>query len=301
MLKDFRVVFMGTPDFAVSSLDALVTNGYNVVGVITMPDKPSGRGQQLQYSSVKEYALSHQLPLLQPVSLKDPSFIDTLRSWHTDVQVVVAFRMLPEIVWSMPKYGTFNLHAALLPQYRGAAPINWTIIHGDTQTGLTTFLLDKDIDTGAIIYQEPIAIGVDETFGELYERMQPLGASLVCKTLDSIILHADKGIPLPTTVQPTFSDLRPAPKITKEMCAIDFSQSTEAIRNFVRGLCPVPCAFAEHLTIKGHPFEHVKIYKVSAGEGLINVPCGDGMVSIDILQLPGKRRMTAHEVLNGIH
>ena len=295
---DFRIVFMGTPAFAVASLEELIQNGYNVVAVVTMPDKPSGRGQKLQYSDVKECALANNLPLLQPTNLKDPQFIEELRSYQADLQIVVAFRILPEIVWAMPRYGTFNLHAALLPQYRGAAPINWAIINGEKETGLTTFMLQQTVDTGEMILQEKVAIGEDETFGELYDRLKEIGKTLVTQTTDIIIESASKKVPVPTTIQPDV-EMKPAPKIFKEMCEIDFSQTAEQIRNFVRGLCPNPCAWA-NITIANHFFERVKIYKVSVGSGLITIPCKDGVVSIDELQLPGKKRMHAKDVLNGL-
>ena len=219
--KSIRIIYMGTPDFAVESLRALVEGGYNVVAVVTMPDKPAGRGHQVQYSAVKQYALSVGLPILQPEKLKDEMFLQELRSYNADLQIVVAFRMLPEVVWSMPRLGTFNLHASLLPQYRGAAPINWAVMNGDSETGATTFMLKHEIDTGNIILQERIAIGDDENVGSVHDRLMIMGAGLVTRTVDTIIASDVQGIELPTTPQDNSTELRPAPKIFKETCAID--------------------------------------------------------------------------------
>jgi methionyl-tRNA formyltransferase len=305
--KDLRIVYMGTPEFAVAGLDALVSGGYNVVAVVTMPDKPAGRGHKVQFSAVKEYALEHNLPVLQPEKLKDEAFVEELRSYNAELQVIVAFRMLPEIVWGMPKYGTFNVHGSLLPQYRGAAPINWAVINGDKETGLTTFMLKHEIDTGNIILQERINIGDEEDAGSVHDRLMELSRSMVIRTTDLIIDCADKGIELPVTPQPECEELRPAPKIFKETCEIDFSKSAEQIRNFVRGLSPYPAAWA-NLDINGQKFENVKVYKVEAVSGNrlavsgeIRVPCGDGEVSILELQVPGKKRMDAKAFMNGIH
>lgn len=304
--KDLRIVYMGTPEFAVAGLDALVSGGYNVVAVVTMPDKPAGRGHKVQFSAVKEYALEHNLPVLQPEKLKDEAFVEELRSYNADLQVIVAFRMLPEIVWGMPKYGTFNVHGSLLPQYRGAAPINWAVINGDKETGLTTFMLKHEIDTGNIILQERINIGDEEDADSVHDRLMELSRSMVIRTTDLIIDCADKGIELPVTPQPECEELRPAPKIFKETCEIDFSKSAEQIRNFVRGLSPYPAAWA-NLDINGQKFENVKVYKVEAVSGNrlavsgeIRVPCGDGEVSILELQVPGKKRMDAKSFLNGL-
>ncbi|MBO7409026.1 MAG: methionyl-tRNA formyltransferase [Paludibacteraceae bacterium] len=304
--KDLRIVYMGTPEFAVAGLDALVSGGYNVVAVVTMPDKPAGRGHKVQFSAVKEYALEHNLPVLQPEKLKDEAFVEELRLYNADLQVIVAFRMLPEIVWGMPKYGTFNVHGSLLPQYRGAAPINWAVINGDKETGLTTFMLKHEIDTGNIILQERINIGDEEDAGSVHDRLMELSRSMVIRTTDLIIDCADKGIELPVTPQPECEELRPAPKIFKETCEIDFSKSAEQIRNFVRGLSPYPAAWA-NLDINGQKFENVKVYKVEAVSGNrlavsgeIRVPCGDGEVSILELQVPGKKRMDAKSFLNGL-
>ena len=298
---------MGTPEFAVASLDALVQGGYQVVAVVTMPDKPAGRGHQLQYSDVKKYALEHGLPVLQPERLKDEAFLETLRSYRADLQIVVAFRMLPEVVWAMPRLGTFNLHASLLPQYRGAAPINWAVINGDTETGVTTFMLRHEIDTGNIILQERLPIGPDENVGSVHDRLMALGAPLVTRTVDRIIESENQGTPLVTTPQPDIDELRPAPKIFKETCEIRFADKTaEEVKNFVRGLSPYPAAWA-NLHIHDQYFENVKIFAVEIVESQkskverdIIVPCKEGAVRILELQVPGKKRMDVRSFLNGI-
>ena len=301
---------MGTPEFAVASLRALVEGGYNVVAVVTMPDKPAGRGHQLQYSDVKKYALEAGLPVLQPEKLKDEAFIEELRSYKADLQIVVAFRMLPEVVWSMPRLGTFNLHASLLPQYRGAAPINWAVMNGDKETGATTFMLKHEIDTGNMILQERLAIGEDENVGSVHDRLMAMGTGLVTRTVDLIIDCENKGVALPTTPQPEIAELRPAPKLFKESCEVHFDEmSARQIHNFVRGLSPYPAAWA-NLTIHGQEFENVKIYQVEAVSGQpsaisqkseIIVPCREGAVRILELQAPGKKRMDAKAFLNGLH
>ncbi len=303
--SDLKIVYMGTPEFAVESLRALVENGYNVVAVVTMPDKPAGRGHQMQFSAVKQYALSVGLPILQPEKLKDPEFIEQLRTYKADLQIVVAFRMLPEVVWAMPRLGTFNLHASLLPQYRGAAPINWAVINGDKETGATTFMLKHEIDTGNLILQERIAIGDDENVGSVHDRLMQLGKGLVLRTVDLIIDCENKGIALPTTPQPEIAELRPAPKIFKETCQIDFSKTGQEIHNFVRGLSPYPAAWC-NLTLHGKEYENVKVYaaEYTANKGNedreIVVPCANGYVRIVELQLPGKKRMEAKSLLNGL-
>ena len=300
MTSSLRIVYMGTPEFAVAGLRALVENGCNVVAVVTMPDKPAGRGHKLQQSPVKQYALSVGLPVLQPERLKDETFLSELRVYKADLQIVTAFRMLPDVVWSMPRLGTFNLHASLLPQYRGAAPINWAIIHGDKETGCTTFLLRHDIDTGDILLQERTAIGETEDAGSLHDRLMEMSIGLTLRTT-SLIEDCDRqGIPVPTTPQDTAVTLLPAPKLFKDNCRIDFSQSAEDIVNFVRGLSPYPAAWC-NLTIHGQLYENVKVFRVRKGEGAISVPCADGTVSIEELQLPGKKRMDAKSLLNGIH
>ena len=305
--NDLRIVYLGTPEFAAASLQALVEGGYNVVAVVTMPDKPAGRGHQVQYSDVKKYALSVGLPILQPEKLKDEVFLEELRSYKADLQIVVAFRMLPEVVWSMPRLGTFNLHASLLPQYRGAAPINRAVMNGDKETGATTFMLKHEIDTGNMILQERIPIGEDENVGSVHDRLMVLGTELVTRTVDLIIECENKGIAVPTTPQPEIAELRPAPKLFKENCEIHFDEmSAEEVHNFVRGLSPYPAAWA-NLTINGKIFENVKIYsvekvqrdKVQSTKELI-VPCKEGAVRILELQAPGKKRMDAKAFLNGI-
>ena len=305
--NDLRIVYLGTPEFAAASLQALVEGGYNVVAVVTMPDKPAGRGHQVQYSDVKKYALSVGLPILQPEKLKDEVFLEELRSYKADLQIVVAFRMLPEVVWSMPRLGTFNLHASLLPQYRGAAPINRAVMNGDKETGATTFMLKHEIDTGNMILQERIPIGEDENVGSVHDRLMALGTELVTRTVDLIIECENKGIAVPTTPQPEIAELRPAPKLFKENCEILFDEmSAEEVHNFVRGLSPYPAAWA-NLTINGKIFENVKIYAVEAyphplpeGKGDIVLPCKEGAVKILELQVPGKKRMDARSFLNGI-
>lgn len=315
---------MGTPDFAVPTLDALVQGGYNVVGVITMPDKPAGRGHKVQFSPVKEYAIGHNLPLLQPEKLKDEAFLAALREWRADLQIVVAFRMLPEVVWNMPRCGTFNLHAALLPQYRGAAPINWAVMNGDTKTGATTFFLDHDIDTGRIILKEEIDIAADENVGSVHDRLMELGKGLVCRTVD-LVIAADGDISrIPTIDQQTLmadlervtgiAELRPAPKIFKETCQIDWASSATKIYNQVRGLSPYPAAWTTLTLPSGEEITPVKIYKVEKrgggtlpigqmatdGRSYIEIGCADGIISLLELQLPGKKRMDVKALLNGM-
>ena len=305
--KDIRIVYMGTPDFAVESLRALVEGGYNVVAVVTMPDKPAGRGHQLQYSAVKQYALSVGLPILQPERLKDEQFLMELKSYDADLQIVVAFRMLPEIVWAMPRLGTFNLHASLLPQYRGAAPINWAVMNGEKETGATTFMLQHEIDTGNIILQERIFIDPSEDVGSVHDRLMFMGAGLVTRTVDTIIDCENRGVQLPTIPQDESIDLRPAPKIFKDTCAIDFSHSAEQIRNHVRGLSPYPAAWINDMP--EHPLADIlrgaKVYRVekidiAEKKGHIILPCADGYIDVLELQLPGKKRMDASALLNGI-
>ncbi len=299
--QNLRIVYLGTPEFAVASLRALVEGGYNVVAVVTMPDKPAGRGHQLQYSDVKKYALEVGLPVLQPEKLKDEAFVEELRSYQADLQIVVAFRMLPEVVWAMPRLGTFNIHGSLLPQYRGAAPINWAVMNGEKETGLTTFMLKHEIDTGNMILQERIAIGEDENVGSVHDRLMALSESMVIRTVDLIIDCENKGIQVPTTPQPEIAELKPAPKIFKEDCEIRFAEKTaQEVKNFVRGLSPYPAAWA-NLTIHGQTFENVKIFAVEiADKGELVVPCKEGTVSIKELQVPGKKRMDIKAFLNGL-
>jgi len=296
-----RIIYMGTPEFAVAPLKALVESGRNVVAVVTMPDKPAGRGHHLQFSAVKEYALSVGLPVLQPEKLKDEAFVEQLRSYRADLQIVVAFRMLPEVVWAMPRLGTFNLHASLLPQYRGAAPINWAVINGEKQTGVTTFMLKHEIDTGNIILQEKIAIGDDENVGSVHDRLMTLGTDLVLRTVDLIDQSDANHTPLPTTAQESIEAglLRPAPKIFKDTCLIDTGKTVREVHNFVRGLSPYPAAWC-NLTIGGTTYENVKVFATEQGDGPITLRCADGLISLTELQLPGKKRMKAKDLLNGL-
>ena len=299
---------MGTPDFAVESLRALVDGGYNVVAVVTMPDKPAGRGHHVQFSAVKQYALSVGLPVLQPEKLKDELFLEELRSYKADLQIVVAFRMLPEVVWNMPRLGTFNLHASLLPQYRGAAPINWAVMNGDRETGVTTFMLQHEIDTGNLIMQKSISIDEDENVGSVHDRLMLLGATLVTQTVDVIIDADCKGEALRTTPQKESADLRPAPKIFKDTCMIDFSWDATRICNHVRGLSPYPGAWIGEIptdhaladVLKGAKVYKVEITNQSDVKGHIILPCSGGYVDIIELQLPGKKRMNASALLNGL-
>lgn len=308
--KDLRIVFMGTPEFAVGSLQRLVENGYNVVAVVTQPDKPVGRhGSVLRAPAVKEYALSVGLPVLQPEKMKDPVFVEELASLKADLQVVVAYRMLPEVVWAMPRFGTFNVHASLLPQYRGAAPINWAIINGDTETGVTTFFLDHEIDTGRIILQRKFAIPADADVEYVYDGLMKLGAEVCTETVDAI-LNTDGNVP--SSPQPTQTELRPAPKIFKETCEIDWMKTGRCIVDFVRGLSPVPGAWTTLLTEGCQP-QVMKIYKVAPVTASGTEPCGtlrmahgrllvataDGWVEVLQLQPSGKKRMAARDFLNG--
>ena len=306
--QSIRIIYMGTPDFAVESLRALVDGGYNVVAVVTMPDKPAGRGHQLQYSAVKQYALSVGLPILQPERLKDESFLQELRSYNSDLQIVVAFRMLPELVWNMPRLGTFNLHASLLPQYRGAAPINWAVMNGEKETGATTFMLQHEIDTGNIILQERISIADDENVGSVHDRLMTMGAGLVTRTVDLIIDSENNSQPVPTIPQDDSLQLKAAPKIFKDTCAIDFSRSAQQVYNHIRGLSPYPAAWISEMP-SSHPLADVlkgaKVYKaattaLSEQKGHIIVPCADGYIDLLELQLPGKKRMDAPALLNGL-
>ncbi len=310
--QDIRIIFMGTPDFAVETLRALVENQYNIVAVVTMPDKPAGRGHQLQFSAVKQYALSVGLPILQPERLKDEAFVEELRSYKADLQIVVAFRMLPEVVWAMPPLGTFNLHAALLPQYRGAAPLNWAVINGEKETGATTFFLKQEIDTGDMILQESMPIGDDENVGSVHDRLMMMGAQLVLRTVD--LIAEGKAVRIPQPILPE-SEMKPAPKIFKDTCKIDFSQSAQAVHNLVRGLSPYPAAWATLMI--GGTEQAVKVFAVEPrvksqesgheiGEILtdnktyLRVTTADGWVDILELQLPGKKRMDVRSFLNGV-
>ncbi|MBW9199343.1 methionyl-tRNA formyltransferase [Bacteroidales bacterium SW299] len=309
--KDLRIVYMGTPEFAVESLKRLVEGGYNVVAVITMPDKPMGRhGSVLQPSPVKQYAVSQGLKVLQPEKLKDEAFIGELQSLHADLQIVVAFRMLPEVVWAMPRLGTFNLHASLLPQYRGAAPINWAVINGETETGITTFFLKHEIDTGEIIDQVRIPIADTDDVGVVYDKLMRLGGDLVLKTVDAILDGNVKTVPQESV--PLSGKLHPAPKIFKETCRIDWTQGTKRIYDFIRGLSPYPGAWTEfHVgetvsTLK--LFETQKIFAdhalepgafVTDGKSYLHIATSDGYLNVLSLQLAGKKRMGIADFMKG--
>ena len=310
--KDLRSVYMGTPEFAVESLKRLVEGGYNIVGVITMPDKPMGRhGSVLQPSPVKQYAVSQGLKVLQPEKLKNEEFVAELRSLNADLQIVVAFRMLPEVVWSMPRLGTFNLHASLLPQYRGAAPINWAVINGDTETGITTFFLKHEIDTGEIIDQVRVPIADTDNVEVVYERLMRLGGDLVLKTVDAILEGSVKTIPQEELAQ--VGELRPAPKIFKETCRIDWTIGVKRIYDFVRGLSPYPAAWTELYQEGTDPvmlkiFETEKLFcEHSLAPGTIVTDCktyfkiasSDGYVNVLSLQLAGKKRIEINDFLRG--
>lgn len=304
--KDLRIVYMGTPDFAVAPLKALVEGGYNIVAVVTTPDKPSGRGLKVNESAVKRYAVEAGLPILQPVKLRDEEFVEAFRALDADLGIVIAFRMLPEIIWSAPKMGTFNLHASLLPQYRGAAPINRAIMNGETVTGVTTFMLNPQIDEGAIIGQVKVEIEPTDNVGTLHDKLMNVGTDLVLETVEK--LAAGEAQPIEQS-EVECGELKPAPKIFKEDCHIDFSRSGEDIINLVRGLSPYPAAWAaltDSLTVKifdasFEPSDNVR----SAGEVVsddkryIKVACADGYISIKELQLSGKKRMSAEELLRG--
>lgn len=304
MASSLRIVFMGTPDFAVTSLQRLLGAGCEVVAVVTAPDRPSGRGLQLTPSPVKKAALAANLPVLQPERLRDPAFLDQLASYKADLQVVVAFRMLPEVVWAMPTVGTLNLHGSLLPQYRGAAPINWAIINGETETGVTTFFIEKEIDTGQLLFSDRETIYPDDTAGTLHDRLMERGANLVLKTVRAI--EAGDYTPTPQSVS---SDLKPAPKLNRDSTRIDWNQPVHTIRNFVRGLSPYPAAWTmiNDRFFKVYTVEVANDSPVAADPGQawtdekkqIMVRAADGWLSIDSLQAEGKRRMTAEEFLRG--
>lgn len=302
---------MGTPDFAVETLRLLVERGYNVVAVVTMPDKPAGRGHKIQFSPVKQYAISAGLPILQPERLKDENFIAELKSYNADLQIVVAFRMLPEVVWNMPPMGTFNLHASLLPQYRGAAPINWAVMNGDKETGITTFFLQHEIDTGKVIQQRSIPIAETDNVGDIHDRLMMLGAEMVCETVDNIIAGRVEAIPQEDMM--TDEPLRPAPKIFKETCHLDFSRYVVDLYNQVRGLSPYPAAWCEFVS-PDNERHGVKIFEASYrlcqhdknpgsintdGKKIIEVACEGGYLQLVSLQLAGKKRLLTEELLRG--
>lgn len=305
-MRDLRIVFMGTPEFAVSTLKSILDAKYKVVGVITAPDRPAGRGRKLQQSAVKEFAVSRNLPVLQPTNLKSPEFLQELEELNPNLQVVVAFRMLPKAVWQYPEYGTFNLHASLLPQYRGAAPINWTIINGETKTGATTFFIDEKIDTGATILHKETSIDPHENVGSLHDRLMILGAELVVETLD--LIQEKKVV---TTLQKDSNNLKDAPKLTKENTRINWTLNAQEIYNLIRGLNPYPAAWT---VIKNGDIElNAKLFdveileeahsneigKVMQEDNKLKVAVKDGYILIHEIQLPGKRKMKTKELLNG--
>ena len=305
-MKELRIVFMGTPDFAVGILRELVQKDYPIAGVVTAPDKPSGRGQKVTPSAVKEFALTHRLPLLQPHSLKDESFLNNLKAWNANLQIVVAFRMLPRVVWDMPNYGTFNLHASLLPQYRGAAPIQWAIINGATETGVTTFFIDEQIDTGAIIASKRIAITDKETEGSLHDKLMTLGSALVLETVDAIAKGTVKTMP-----QPQDQNLKSAPKLTAENTRIDWNRPSLEIDRLIRGLAPYPTAWTElhngSKVLKTKIYEGHIIHKPSLDVPGTIIPSNkellvatqDGYLQLELLQLPGKKKMSVRDLMNG--
>ncbi|MFH6937224.1 methionyl-tRNA formyltransferase [Flavobacterium oncorhynchi] len=306
-MEKLRIIFMGTPEFAVGILDTIIKNNYDVVGVITAADKPAGRGQKIKYSAVKEYALANNLTLLQPTNLKDESFLTELKALNANLQIVVAFRMLPKVVWEMPSLGTFNLHASLLPNYRGAAPINWAIINGETKTGVTTFFIDDKIDTGAMILNSEIAIEPEENAGQLHDRLMLLGSQTVIDTL-KVIENGN----VTTTIQEDNDEIKTAYKLNKENCKIDWTKSGAEINNLIRGLSPYPAAWCflkdknEELSIKiyeaklaveAHSYE---IGSLISSKKEIKIAIKEGFIQLLSLQLPGKKRMQVAELLNGI-
>ncbi len=302
---ELKIVFMGTPEFAVASLDALVQAGCNVAAVVTAPDKPAGRGMKLQSSAVKIYALEKGIPVLQPEKLKSPEFIETLQSYKADLQVVVAFRMLPEIVWSMPPLGTINVHGSLLPQYRGAAPLNWAIINGDTETGITTFRLQHEIDTGDILLQEKLEIGKEETAGELHDRMKVLGASVLLKTIKAIAENQLQAMPQKDLQQ---EPIRHAPKIFTETCRINWNEGVDHIHNLVRGLSPFPGAFTsfQDKTLKIYRAgKEILAHGAAPGSFLtdhktyLKFAAADGYLYVKEIQLEGKKKMKVEDFLRG--
>lgn len=298
-----KIVFMGTPDFAVGSLDILVQNNFDIVGVVTAPDKPAGRGLKLKESAVKQYAVAHHIKVLQPEKLKDPDFLEDLRSLQADLQIVVAFRMLPEVIWDMPPMGTINLHASLLPSYRGAAPINWAIINGETETGVTTFKLRHEIDTGSMLLQKKVAIHPTDTAGDLHDRLMEVGAQTILETVERLQTGS---------IEPKEQDLagqyKAAPKIFREHCEVDWNKPTQEVYNLIRGLSPYPAAFttlygqqlklyqvlpeiAEHTNTPGEP--------ISDGKGWLKFATQDGYIQVLDLQLEGKKRMSTEAFLKG--
>jgi len=307
-LKELRVVFMGTPEFAVASLDALVKAGCNVVGVVTAPDKPAGRGMQVQQSAVKKYAVEHNLPVLQPVKLKDPDFITDLKNLRADLQIIVAFRMLPELVWSMPPMGSLNLHGSLLPRYRGAAPINWAVMNGEKETGVTTFRLKHEIDTGNILLQESFPITSEDTAGTVHDRMKDIGAALLVKTVIGLADGSLTEIPQSDLAATTIAELPHAPKIHTDTCRISWSKPAEQVHNLVRGLSPYPGAFTmlNEKMLKVFRSKKEIVFPKSTegdyetdGKTYLKFACTDGYLHLLEIQLEGKKRMEITEFLRG--
>ncbi|OQX78486.1 MAG: methionyl-tRNA formyltransferase [Bacteroidetes bacterium 4484_249] len=312
-----KIIFMGTPDFAVPGLDILMKHGYNIAGVVTAADKPAGRGRKIKYSPVKKFALENNIPVFQPTNLKENDFVKKLKSLKPDLFIVVAFRMLPKVIWQIPKFGTFNLHASLLPQYRGAAPINWAIINGEKETGVTTFFIDEKIDTGKIIFTEKTEIGEDENAGDLHDRLMEMGAGLILKTVRAIENRDFKLIDQ-DNLNIQSSNLKPAPKIYKDDCKINWNRNTNDIYNFIRGLSPYPTAFTK-LVAPDKTTRIVKIFKAGKidykpenfqpenlpgsiytdGKNYLKVYCNDGLLDIEEIQMEGKRRMKMDEFLRG--
>ncbi|MEJ7823388.1 MAG: methionyl-tRNA formyltransferase [Chitinophagaceae bacterium] len=308
--SDLRIVFMGTPEFAVPSLDKLLQSEYNIVGVITAPDRPAGRGMNVQQSAIKKFAAEKGLQILQPVKLKDPEFLQQLQSLKADLQIVVAFRMLPEVVWNMPPMGTVNLHGSMLPQYRGAAPINWAIINGEKETGATTFKLQHQIDTGNILLQQKIIIGDDETAGELNDKMKAVGADLLLRTVNGLINESFTETPQSSSDQEGQTILREAPKISTENLKINWNKNVDEVYNLIRGLSPYPAAFTllNNKTLKIYKSQKEIIQPIIA-EGnfetdkktFLKFACTNGYISIKELQLEGKKRMSIEDFLRGFH
>jgi methionyl-tRNA formyltransferase len=309
-----RIVFMGTPEFAVASLDKLIKEEYEIAAVVTATDKPAGRGQKIQYSRVKQYALDNQLPVLQPDNLKDPLFVEQLKGINAGLFVVVAFRMLPEVIWKLPHLGTINLHASLLPQYRGAAPINWAIINGEMESGVTTFLIEKDIDTGNILLSEKVAIDPEDNAGDLHDHLMITGANLLVRTIKGMETGDVKPVSQNDLLK-HHRDIKQAPKLSRENCKIMWNQESWKIHNFIRGLTPFPAAWGiiQH-TVNGQQF-HVKVYQsevtkdakkqpgtiISDNKMFVYVATADGTISLKDIQLEGKKRMSVEEFLRGFH
>ncbi|MFA8300564.1 MAG: methionyl-tRNA formyltransferase [Hyphomicrobiales bacterium] len=311
MKEELRIVYMGTPDFAVAPLKALLDSGKNIVGVITAPDKPAGRGKKIQSSAVKVFAEEKGLKILQPTNLKDPMFHEELKALKANLQVVVAFRMLPEVVWNMPKYGTFNLHASLLPQYRGAAPINWAVINGEKETGVTTFFLRHEIDTGDVIFQEKVEIAEEDNVGVVHDKLMNVGASLVVKTVD--VIQNDDYTSVPQDHFDEITELKSAPKIFKDDCMINWDQPVRIIYDFIRGLSPYPTAFSKALEANNKEIS-IKIFNsrilnsevveapgtiITDDKSYLRIACQKGVLEILELQMPGKKRMKIEDFLRG--